>query len=310
MTTDLVVPSVNDAGLIKRHRPTKVQMELRRTSLVEIARDAQPASVRHIYYRAVVAGLVPKTENGYTKVQRGLLDLRRSGEIPFDWIVDDGRRAHWPLVDQSPSSALGSLSRTYRRDPWHSHDAGVPRVEIWCESRSIAGVVESLKDKYAVPIFPIGGQSSDSFAWEAAQTHSARSDRPVIVLYAGDFDPAGLEIGSQLEGKLRTYSERDNLEFRRLAITEEQAMNLQAAGLGTNPKKSTWKDFFGERHDFPGQAIEAEALDPRIMRRLFSEAIEAIARDHYYGRDIFAENRVIEAQERDQLQDLARGWSA
>ncbi len=283
-------------------RSTRAVMALRRSTLVEIAREAQPASVRHLYYRAVVAGLVEKKETGYRKVQRQILELRRGGVIPFGWITDEGRRAHWPTVDRSPSSALDFLAYTYRRDPWQF--PGAPKVEIWTESESIAGVLMPLRDQYAVPIFPLKGQGSETFVWNAADAYAA--GRRIVVLYAGDYDPAGLQIGVQLEGKLRQYAARDvEIDFRRVAIDDDQARRLQA--LGTPPKQTHWVDYAGGRHDFVGQAIEAEAVDPKVLRSLFSTIVEQVAQDTS-GRDVFAESRVIENADRESLAALARGW--
>lgn len=281
-------------------------MEHRRSTLLQIVEEAQPASVRHVYYRAVASGLIEKSNAGYQKVQRQLLLLRREGRLPYDWIEDNARRAHYPLVEFSPESALRYSARSYRRDPWQ--DPGSPKVEIWCESESIAGVLMPLKDRYAVPIFPIKGQSSETFAYEAARSYTGEN---VIVLYAGDYDPDGLQIDAHLEGKLRRFADPAvEIDFRRLAITTEQARALQS--LGSRPKRRYWIDQDGGRHDFVGQAIEAEAVDPNLMRRLFSEAIEQIALDHH-GYDIFVENRLIEHQDRERLHDLADqwgGWSA
>lgn len=277
-------------------------MEHRRATLLQIAEEAQPASVRHIYYRAVAAGLVEKKQTGYRKVQREILELRRSGEIPFSWITDDGRRAHWPLVRSSPRSALASLAYNYARDPWQGPEA--PRVEIWCESESLAGVLMPLRDSYAVPIFPLKGQGSETFAWSAAQSYGP--GERVVILYAGDYDPAGLQIGSQLEGKLNRYSDCDQIDFRRLAITDKQSTALQP--LGTPAKQHHWIDYDGDRHEFIGTAIESEAVDPQVMRDLFASQIEQVAYDAY-GYDVFARSKVIEVEEREQLQDLMGRWS-
>lgn len=300
MTAEVAVRDVCDTGVIKR--ATGSEMEIRRASLRQIAEEAQPASVRHIYYRAVAAGLVEKSTAGYQKVQRQLLFLRRAGQMPYGWIEDNARRAHHPLVDGSPESALRVLAYTYRRDPWQDPDA--PRIEIWCESESIAGVLMPLKNQYAVPIFPIKGQSSETFAYEAAGSYGAGH---VVVLYAGDYDPAGLQIGGQLEGKLRGFAEDADIDFRRLAITDEQSQALQP--LGTEPKQRHWIDYAKRRHVFVGRAIEAEAVDPNVLRKLFSEAIEQIALDHH-GYDIFAANHSIEQSDRARLDALAQGWSA
>lgn len=301
MSTTVAVRASYGAGITKRS--TAVEMEIRRSTLLELAREAAPASVRHIYYRAVVAGIVPKTSAGYQKVQRQVLELRRDGRLPFHWIVDEGRRAHWPLVESSPVSALGYLARTYRRDPWQV--PGMPRVELWCESESIAGMLMPLKDEYAVPIFPLKGQGSETFVWSAAQDY--RSHRPVVVLYAGDYDPAGLQIAAQLEGKLRAYADAEvSIDFRRVAITDEQSTTLQ--DLGTPSKQTWWLDYAGERHDFVGNAVEAEAVDPKVMRRMFGQSIAGIAHAHA-GHDVFEANRHMEYQERQRLAELAEEWA-
>lgn len=300
MSTTLDIKKVSGAGITKRS--TAAEMEHRRTVLLQIAAEVAPASVRHIYYRAVVAGLVPKNQAGYQKVQRQLLEMRRDGRLPFSSIVDEGRRAHWPTTDRSPRSALLYLAESYRRDPWQ--EFGAPRVEVWCESESIAGMLMPLRDQFAVPIFPLKGQGSETFVWNAAQSY--RYGRDVVVLYAGDYDPAGLQIGVQLEGKLREYADNHvNIDFRRVSITDDQATTLQT--LGTKPKQQHWVDYDGTKREFVGMAVEAEAVDPRVMRNLFTSHIESVARE-FTGVDIFAESQEIEARERQQLQELVRQW--
>lgn len=304
-TSDMVVrPTAEVCGAGTTKRATRAEMEFRRSALLDLAEKARPASVRHIYYRAVVAGLVEKKETGYRKVQRELLDLRRRGLLPFDWIVDEGRRAHWPTVHVSPSTCLQEAVETYRRDPWQAE--WMPRLEVWCESESIAGTLLPLRDEYAVPIFPIKGQASETFVWNAARSYSG--DREVVVLYAGDYDPAGLQIGAQLEGKLRDYAPASvSLTFVRVGITDDQASRLQA--LSTPAKQSHWIDYDGDRHEFVGGAIEAEALDPAGLRDLFAQEIAEVAFDAV-GYDVFARNRELEAAERSQLVEFVGRWGS
>jgi hypothetical protein len=63
--TDLVC----EASPINRKRSTKVEVEARRTALLDIIEDQQPMTVRQVFYQATVRDLVEKTEAGYTKVQ-------------------------------------------------------------------------------------------------------------------------------------------------------------------------------------------------------------------------------------------------
>ncbi len=286
-----------------RVRADRAAMEMRRQTLIEIAREAAPASVRNIYYRAVVAGLVEKTRNGYLKVQRAILELRRDGEIPWNWVVDTGRRVIRPDTNFSARDELSWIAENYRRTPWQ---LGLIRIEIWTESDSVAGQIKPVGDEYDVPIYPMKGQVSETFVKDAADYYLASRSLRIVVLYAGDFDPAGLEIESQLQAKIATYSGRDDVEFLRLGVTAEQAAAFQA--LGTKPKKRSWRTASGEEMSFSGQAIECEAMPADRLRALFAQTIEDLAVEAY-GYDIFAENKMIELTERSKLQELVAGWS-
>ncbi len=60
-----------EAGHISRERATPEQMQTRYDALVEIVTEAAPTGVRFCYYRAVSKGIVPKNDNGLTRVVRG-----------------------------------------------------------------------------------------------------------------------------------------------------------------------------------------------------------------------------------------------
>lgn len=304
MTATTVTETYGARVIKRRTRATKAEMAYRRSTLIELARQAQPASVRHLFYRAVTLNLVSKDDDGYRKVQREVLRLRREGAMPWEWVVDPGRSGYWANVYEDSADALTQLSQTYRRNPWPEW---APRVEVWCESESLAGVLKPLRDSHAVTVFPIGGQTSDTFAYDAAIDYDP--DSKVIVLYAGDYDPAGLMISSQLEGKLRRHADPSvQIEFRRLAINADRALTPEMQSLGDVPKRPDWRDFNGELHEFVGLTVESEAIDAQGMRRMFRQEIENIAQEHCF-RDIFTETRELERVEREQLADLAARWS-
>jgi hypothetical protein len=55
--------------------------------LWEIVDQYRPVTVRQVFYQAVNRNLVPKSETkGYRVVQRRLVALRKSGEIPYGYI--------------------------------------------------------------------------------------------------------------------------------------------------------------------------------------------------------------------------------
>lgn len=48
-------------------------------------------TVRQVFYRATVHGLVEKAESGYAKVQTDLVQMRRAGVLPYGWLADNTR---------------------------------------------------------------------------------------------------------------------------------------------------------------------------------------------------------------------------
>lgn len=246
------------AGGIKRERATRVEMEARYDAIYELCREFHPATVRNIYYRAVVAKLVPKTEAGYAKVQRATAILRRAGRLPYDWIVDNHRWARRPNTWGSLGEFATAMNSLYRRDIWRDMDE---RVEVWCESDSIAGVLVDVTYGWGVSLFPVSGFSSMSFTYSAAK-HANAIGKPVAVLYIGDHDKAGLGIADNLRRDLEGHLEVPS-EFRRIGITWDQVEEYDLPG--TTPKDS-------RGYDYP-LAVEAEAMPPTVLRDMLEQAI-------------------------------------
>src|SRR3546814_17295709 len=63
--------------------------------------------------------------------------------------------------------------------------------EVWTESRSIAGVIEADCRRLAVSLYPAGGFTSMTLAFEAAeQSKMLAAGRPAVIFYIGDYAPA------------------------------------------------------------------------------------------------------------------------
>ncbi len=286
------------AGHIKRVRADACEMGERYEALFSIVEESQPTGVRFTYYRAVSKGIVEKTESGYIKVQRALVKMRETGRLPYPWIVDSSRWMRKTPSYDGVEDALRDLSASYRRALWA--DSGVA-VEVWCESESVAGVIGSVTDKWDVPLFPIKGQTSISFAHSAAQAYR-RDPRDVVIYYVGDRDPAGLEIETSLHEKLLRYSGGRTFHFERLACTMAQVEDLSL--LGTKPKKRIYKDAMtGERRPWHGEAFEVEAIDAPVLRQIVEDAITS-----HIDPEALRLHRIAESSERAGLLALAGRW--
>ena len=73
-------------------------------------------TVRQVFYQATVKGLVEKSEAGYAKVQTDLALMRRDGELPYDWLVDNTRMMRKPRSVSSIKQALDDTARLYRKN--------------------------------------------------------------------------------------------------------------------------------------------------------------------------------------------------
>lgn len=129
-------------------------MDSRTERLIELAAH-EPCSVRHLYYRAVVDGMpgITKNQSGYLKVQRSARALRRNGRLPCQWIVDNNRTVFHVDTHGGLAEFLQDAAAMYRRDLWRRSPY---RVEVWCESDSIAGTLSDFTNRWRMPLFPIG----------------------------------------------------------------------------------------------------------------------------------------------------------
>jgi hypothetical protein len=262
------------AGTIKRDRRTKDRIELLDNAIRSELKADHPQSVRHAFYRMTDPRLpepIEKSERGYRHVQDRIVKLRRSGTIPYGWIVDATRRGYHTQTWGDAAEFLRASHGWYRGNLWK--DAG-RYCEVWTESRSIAGVIEKDCREMAVSLNPAGGFTSITLAYEAArEINNRHAGQPVHIFYIGDYDPAGVLIDVALERELRTHLNADvDLQFERIAVTAEQ---IKKYDLPRKPRKET-----DRRAQHVDCAVEAEALPAAKLRRMLRVRVEALLPEH------------------------------
>lgn len=85
------------ARTIKRERRSGAQINQLDEQILEVLREDNPQSVRHVFYRMTNPRLpepVEKSERGYRHVQDRIVKLRRAKRLPFGWITDATRRGY------------------------------------------------------------------------------------------------------------------------------------------------------------------------------------------------------------------------
>ena len=246
-----------------RKRRTSGEVAALEAAILAILRRGQPSSVRNVFYRLVVAGRVDKTEASYKQVIDRLGKMRTGGRVPYSWIVDSSRMGYHVPTFASIEEFQKRMANWYRSDIW----SDVPQhVEVWCESRSLAGMLRTVCDELAISLYPTSGFPSMSQVWSAAQEMAATGKESAVLLYLGDYDPAGAHISEDLEAKLGMHLEGHGmgLTFRRLAVNLDQ---IERYRLPTRPRKAGEK-----RKASMSETVEAEALEPETLRAMVHEA--------------------------------------
>jgi hypothetical protein len=251
-----------------------------------------PQSVRQIYYKVEGYGIVDKTEAGYRRVQRQVLNMRRRGVIKYNLVTDGTRWAHGPTTFDDIDSFLENSRRAYRRDLWAAQDVN---VFIWLEKEALYGVIEPVVEEYAINIFISRGFASETYLYSVAEMMQM-SDKPAYVYSLYDFDRSGQIASDHIFKKLSEFGASAN--YHRLGLTATQ---IAEHGLSTRPaKKSDIK-----RGWEWGYACELDALPANELRGLVAGAIERHV-DPY----ALETQRKIEAMERASFGEVIANMAA
>ena len=223
----------------------------------------KPMTVRQVFYQATVRGIVGKLEVGYTKVQTDLVQMRRAGVLPYDWLADNTRWQRKPDTFTSVQQALEETARFYRKALWADADA---YVEVWLEKDALAGVVYPITSKYDAPLMVARGYASLSFLHSAAE-YINTLDVPTHVYHFGDFDPSGVNAGEKIEQTLMEMAPDAEIHFECVAVTLQQ---IRAWDLPTRPTKKT--DTRAKK--FGDVSVELDAIEPDALRDLVEKVIQ------------------------------------
>ena len=221
------------------------------TALLEEARDIletiQPCSVRAVCYQLFTRGLIPSmTKTETNRISALLTWAREEDEIPFEWIVQEGRAIEQVSTWADPAAFARTVQAAYRRNKW----AGQARdLLVVSEKGTVRGTLDSVLKTYEVDFLPVGGHGSTTRVHDLAE--QATPARPLVILYLGDYDPSGLHMSAEdlprrlafhahreqagvtraesrawSDAMVRTYLTRGGLVFRRLALTAEDTRTL------------------------------------------------------------------------------------
>lgn len=235
---------------------------------IEYLAAHKPDTVRGNMYLVVTAGWLPDTgDTSYNRIQRLLNRLRENGTIPFNWIVDTVRSTIQPSSWDGLPDFTDTVRGAYRKDYW----ASLPEhVEIIVEKDTIAGKVSAVTEEYDVPLHPIRGYSSTSYAWSISESWEG-IEKPITIYYLGDHDPSGRDLERNIQQKLSRYGDR-SFRWVRLGVNLDHFSEFNIKPLAPKKNDKRYKWFVKQ---WGKKCAEAEAIPANAMREMIRKAIES-----------------------------------
>lgn len=265
---------------------------------IRILEEIQPASVRAICYRLFVAGLILNMGKSATNgVSRLLTRAREKSEIPWGWIVDESREAEVARRWSDTDALIRAAVQQYRRDYWQDQDC---RVEVWSEKGTIRGTLAPVLNEYGVTFRVMHGYASATVVNNIAD-ESNSSEKPLIALYVGDWDPSGLHMSEiDLPDRLDQYGA--DLQLDRIALLRTDLEGLPSFEPQTKSHDSRFAWFM---KTIDTQCYELDAMSPPDLRRRVEAAIRC-----YINVPLWDHAREIERVEVESMQDFSNSWQA
>jgi hypothetical protein len=249
-----------------------------------------PMTLRQVYYQVVSRQVSKNSRSSYQALSRALVEARREGLIPWDWIEDRLRRPRHVSMFSDPGSFARVAAESYRRDVWATQQT---YVEVWLEKDALSGIFEEVLESYGVTLNVGRGYDGWASLHNAAERY--RTGRHVTVLYFGDFDPSGEDMVRSLVDRLADFGCKPDIS--KVALTREDIERYNLPPDFTKRADSRRAAFVAKHGDI---SVELDALPIEVLRARIVDEVEA-----RIDLDALADVQTTERRERERLVDLA-----
>jgi len=274
------------------YKPTKSTIKVLDRALELVNSVPYQVSARWLFYRLYQEGIY-KSKKDYQNKFLNAIRAARHAEVRGwkpDTLADDTRaeinRDGMFNNVETWLKAIGKAKCSLEK--WHEQPV---YIEIWYEARAMTAQFEYYT-KY-ITLRPMAGQPSIPFKYQTAKDIENIYDyyqKPVVILYFGDLDPAGETISEVIERDVKNWCDVD-FHFIRSGLTPEQVMNYNIP----------------ESVDHPG-AYQWEAVDDPTARKIINEALKPFELRQDVFSKVEAEQTKAEAWLKDKLVDLVSDW--
>lgn len=279
------------------HADTLILLEVMRRILNQYK---MAITVRQLFYRLVAGEFMENNEKSYRKVCRLVTKVRKEGYISPESITDRTRRVYGVSTWENLQDFLNTVKDSYAKDLWQAQDC---HVELWLEKEALGAVFEPITNKYRVNLCITKGRPSFSYMYEASKRLN-EIDKPIRILYFGDFDPTGEAIYDNLVADLKGLNDipgsnvklaiDSEITIQKIALSYKHAQNYpQAFTKESDPNTKAFVEKYGDI------AVELDAIPPNELAKLVENSII-----RFIDRGKMAQVQKTEADERKKLEKL------
>jgi hypothetical protein len=268
-------------------------------AIISSLEEFWPLSLRQIHYGLLNdPPLMHSQKRGSTyrndlRCYHSLSDLvtraRHEGHIDYEVIDDPTRPVTVWKVRPNLSSYYEAEMKDLLNDYWRDLMQSQPNhIEIVAEKNTLQSVLRPVAMEFCIP-FTVGrGQCSTRPLYNIAERYKASGKENLIILAVSDLDPDGDAIAHSLGQRLRDDF-FCNVEVIKCALTMEQVRELrlpqkyeQAKTGSSNYKR--YIEAYGTDYVW-----ELEALNPRILQRLLTDAIDSVIDQEAFNDEVAQE---------------------
>lgn len=263
-----------------------------------------PLTVRQVFYQCVVRSVLPNRQNEYARVSRVLATLRRAELVSWAAVEDRTRRTTGKRGLRAVDDYIQSGLETFLHPGYYGRcyiQNQAKYIEVATEKDALSSILEDAVWYYCTRLNVVRGQVSASMV----KTMADRFDKAImlgkkpVLVYLGDLDPSGVAIPKALVRNLEEHH-GISIELVRAALNPDQIdlYSLPAsldAAKQSDPNYKAWAAEYGS-NQLP---VELDAIPPDILKRVVTDALDSL-----YDMSEVAEQKRIEAEERDLLREM------
>lgn len=253
----------------------------------EILSQHNPMTVRQVYYRLVSRQVIKNNRSQYQAVSKALVEARKEGLVPWEWIEDRLRRPRHVSMWQNLSNFAETAQRAYRKNVWETQPY---YLEAWLEKDALSGIFEEVLRPFGVTLNVGRGYDGWDSLCKAADRYG--DGEGVAVLYFGDFDPSGEDMVRSLRERLAFFGAKPEITKLALIYEDIELYQLPPDFTKTTDSRSAafverWGDVAVELDALP-VGVLTERLRMEVKARLDMDALEACWEAERRDRERFA----------------------